>query len=123
MKKILALVLVIALGIVLCGCESKEEKVEKELKGTWKAAVLDGSNYPAVLTFNDGTASKSITENDGAIINTVTGSYKFDKKQQILATYEDGTNYTFILYVIADAADASSIYVLKCIETGANYGK
>ena len=123
MKRVLALVLVIALGIFLCACESKEEKLEKDLKGTWKTNILDGSNYPAVLTFGDGLTNKSITENDGTIVSTVNGSYKIDKRQQILATYEDGTSYTFSMTIIADAADASSVYILNCIETGPHYGK
>lgn len=123
MKRVLAFILVILIGISLCACKSKEEKVDSQIQGTWVSEAMHGSNYPAVITFDKGMASKSNTERDASVIATVDGKYEFDKGQRIIVTYEDGTKLEFIAYVAEYTETNKYGIVLNCMDTGAYYIK
>lgn len=96
MKRLLALLMVLVLGISLCACstDNSTEKAEVLLQGDWIATPSD--SVEATYTFSNGSVSCA-TKAMGIELAPNTGTYEITDSQIIITWSESNTvefNYT-----------------------------
>ncbi|MGN0503567.1 MAG: hypothetical protein ACI4HJ_00800 [Ruminococcus sp.] len=96
MKKLLALLMVLVLGISLCACstDNTPEKVEALLQGDWISTLSD--SVEATYTFSNGSVSCA-TKAMGIELAPNTGTYEITDSHIIITWSNSNTvefNYT-----------------------------
>ncbi len=77
MKRIAAILLILALAIGFCGCDLSEQELEDGIRGNWYTSTMPGGLYFR-YNFKDGKFIhySGIKGEDGDDVKVVTGTYK-----------------------------------------------
>lgn len=116
MKKILALLMVLLLGISLCACGSANSgNVEAQLKGKWQMDA--GEAVTAIYSFSNGSVSCQTTAM-GITLDPNEGTYDITNSQIVITWTNNGKSVEFD-YTLNDdgltlkSEDGTSLYKIN----------
>ena len=117
---VLALVIVLAIGVSLCACNSRN--LQEELSGEWfvwhwyyNAEGADNGFFDEAIFYSFADGKMTVKDKDGNI--TKEAKYEFTGKDTLNVTYSDGTVDSFQLL----ASERNGVNQIQFMNTATKY--